>query len=377
MSDAARPQWAGQRAMSWVIDDAPVPTALFPVLMVIARRCDENGRGSYQSVPTIAEKTGKSQDQVKRDIRELKKVGLLVEGDLALVKHLPEWKRPAVYDLPLHISGPKPLKESKNKTGGTSQGGGMDAPRGMDATGWHSTRQGGGMDALGGGGMDAPQTKPLKNKENNPSLSPREDEHPPAATVPTPEPEREIDIASQKPGTEEPNPIRRLLLDAGCPTENLDEVADELVKRHDPRSPAWWRTVAKNGDLPDLVAEVVDALQPVQLQLSAEHIANAHEFEPRTDGAPTCQQCDLPKANGRHRVGNQGGGYVARSPTGRADTLIRSPADQRVADAAVLYAKYKRQESGLDEYGNGQKPGSTYHHLTDSRAPNRDYREPL
>ena len=120
--------------MSWVIDDAPVPTALFPVLMVIARRCDENGRGSYQSVPTIAEKTGKSSDQVRRDIRDLKKLGLLLPGDDALVNHIDPWKRPQVYDVPLHISGTKPVKESRNKTGVASQGGGMDAPPGMDAT---------------------------------------------------------------------------------------------------------------------------------------------------------------------------------------------------------------------------------------------------
>ncbi|MET0417288.1 MAG: helix-turn-helix domain-containing protein [Actinoplanes sp.] len=342
-----RGAWVSQRAVSWVIDEAPVPTSLFAVLIVIARRCDNSGCGSYQSVPTIAEKTGKSADQVKRDIRELKKLGLIVPGDESLVQHLPVWKRPAVYDVALQMSGPKPVKESKNKAGVTSQGGGMDAPPGMDATGWHSTRQGGGMDALGGGGMDAPQTKPLKNPRNKPSLSPREDDISPPSSA-EPEPEREIEIASQKPEPEEPTPIHRLLLDAGCPTENLDEVEAELIARHEPRSPAWWRTVAKNKDLPDLVAEVLEALQPVLPQLTADHVANAHPFVPHRDGAPVCNECDLPEANGRHRVGNQGGGYVSPRVNLADNNVRRSTSTLRGAQALRVAEDLDR------EYGHGR-----------------------
>ena len=195
------------------------------------------------------------------------------------------------------------------------------------------------MDAQGPPGMDATQTKPLKNQKNKPSLSPREDEQPPAQRT-----EREDEEASQEPETEEPNFIHRLLLDAGCPPENLAEVEGELIARHQPRSPAWWRTVAKNGDLPKLVAEVLEALLPIQPQLTAEHVANAHDFQPKTDGSPTCAECDLPKANGRHRVGNQRGGYIAQ--------VSRSPADQRLIDAGPLYRKYAAQEGKHQTFRN-------------------------
>jgi hypothetical protein len=38
---------------------------------------------------------------------------------------------------------------------------------------------------------------------------------------------------------------------------------------------------------------------------------DAHPFE-QDPSSPTCLRCSLPKANGRHRVGNQGGGYIAQ-----------------------------------------------------------------
>lgn len=317
--------------MSWVIDDAPVPTALFPVLMVIARRCDEHGRGSYQSVPTIAEKTGKSPDQVKRDIRDLKKLGLLLPGDDGLVNHIEPWKRPQVYDVPLHVSGAKPVKESKNKAGVASQGGGMDAPPGMDATGWHSARQGGCMDAPGGGCMDAPQTKPLKNKKNNPSLS-RSDGNVAPATIPAQRAERENEEDSQEPKTH--TPIHRLLLDAGCPPEDLDDVEVEMTRRHEPRSPAWWRTVAKAGDLAGLVGEVLEALQPAGPDLTDEHLADAHTFEAKGDGSPSCKHCLFPEQNGRHRAS----GYVSARAVSldaskkRSTGALRAEQGLRVAD---------------------------------------------
>ncbi|GGN39033.1 hypothetical protein FHR83_006810 [Actinoplanes campanulatus] len=80
---------------------------------------------------------------------------------------------------------------------------------------------------------------------------------------------------------------------------------------------------------------------------------NAHVFQPKTDGSKVCgwNECELPEANDRHRVGNRDGGYVGQTRSSHTD--------------------------GLDEYGNGFRKGGTRHHLTDSRAPNRDYSEPL
>lgn len=41
----------------------------------------------------------------------------------------------------------------------------------------------------------------------------------------------------------------------------------------------------------------------------------AHAFELKEDSSSDCKHCPFPKANGRHRVGNQGGGYIGRTPT--------------------------------------------------------------
>jgi hypothetical protein len=111
--------WVGRRAVAWVIDEAPVPADLAFTLTVIARRCDENGRGSYQSLRTIAEKAGKSEAQAARDIRRLRDLGLLLLGDQSLPgRHgIPAGQRPTVYDLPLSMTGPKPAKSSRNPTG--------------------------------------------------------------------------------------------------------------------------------------------------------------------------------------------------------------------------------------------------------------------
>ncbi|MBA9005859.1 helix-turn-helix domain-containing protein [Thermomonospora cellulosilytica] len=113
------PSWVSVAGVAWVIDDAPVPADLFPVLLVIARRADEHGRGSYQSVSTVAEKTGKSPDQVARDIRRLLDLGLIVPGDQSLPERhgVPAGRRPVVYDLVLEVCGPKPRKTSRNPSG--------------------------------------------------------------------------------------------------------------------------------------------------------------------------------------------------------------------------------------------------------------------
>lgn len=204
------------------------------------------------------------------------------------------------------------------------------------------------------------------------SLSPREDDRPrPPDAELGPNREREVDASPEE--AEPTNPIHRLLLDAGCPTENLIEVEGELLARHEPRSPAWWRTVAKNGDLPDLVAEVLEALQPIQPELTVEHHANAHPYQPNDNGSPNCKQCELPKANGRHRVGNQGGGYIAQRMAAGADAnappLRRSTSAMRAEQALTVADELDRKN------GHGKYASSTYIRMTDSHHPSRDYSE--
>ncbi len=88
-----------QVGIAWAIDEAPCPARLLAALLVIARRTDEYGRGSYQSVPTLAAKTRKSERQVQRDVRDLLALGLIREGDQDRVLHIPADRRPIVYDL--------------------------------------------------------------------------------------------------------------------------------------------------------------------------------------------------------------------------------------------------------------------------------------
>ncbi|MGX6604858.1 hypothetical protein ACWKSP_22420 [Micromonosporaceae bacterium Da 78-11] len=199
------------------------------------------------------------------------------------------------------------------------------------------------------------------------SLSPREDEAPAPPDVAS-EPERETDEASQEPETIKTNPVHTLLVGAGCPEDLAEDMERELRRRNNVRAPgpAWFRTVDANEELVDHVTDALEAFQPTS---PGEQLADAHEFEPKDDGSPACQRCPFPEPNRRHKVGNQGGGYVAQQggagrnqkrSTGvlRAEqTLtvatdldqrfpngIRSPADQRVADAMPLYEKYLRLE---------------------------------
>lgn len=110
-----RPDWTGQAALAWVIDEAPVPPDLAWTLVVIARRCDKNGRGSYQSIPTLAAKTGKSEKQARRDVARLVELKLIEPGDQTLVGHLPTGRRPVVYDLVMSTTGAKPTRPPRGK----------------------------------------------------------------------------------------------------------------------------------------------------------------------------------------------------------------------------------------------------------------------
>jgi len=181
--------WTNQRALAWVLDDAPVPVELFPVLTAIARRADDKGERSYQSPEKIAEKVGKSADQVRRDIKKLVGLKLIKRGDQTATDHLPEGKRPTVYDVCWTVKGAKPMRQSKNSTGGPKSSdvgtGGMDARGGIHATPGMDAGGRGGMDATGRGCMDAPQITPLNNPLEKPlSLSDADAGHDAPAAAP-------------------------------------------------------------------------------------------------------------------------------------------------------------------------------------------------
>ena len=270
--------WVGMRAMAWVLDDAPVSAQLLPTLIAIARRADENGKSSYQSRKTLAAKTGKSEDQIKRDIKALLEQGLIVVGDQSVIdKKIPFSKRPVVYDVALHVKGPKPMRGSKNPTGeakskpdtaeaagedvaGMDAGGGTEVSGGMEASPWGcmeapSTR---GMDAPSPGGMEAPQTilknNPLNKPLNTPSLSPS------VALVPTPrgqDRERDLDDASKT----QLNFAQQCVIDEGTPEHLSAAVVAYIEAVNDVRGIGWWIT-AKNTNT--VAAHVPDALAVAQ-----------------------------------------------------------------------------------------------------------------
>lgn len=88
------------------------------------------------------------------------------------------------------------------------------------------------------------------------SLSAREDDTSPPPDL-APEPEREIVDTSLK--NQNDNPVHRLLLDAGCPSERLTEAERSITAEFEPRGMGWWRTTAANGDLKVHVAAFLNA----------------------------------------------------------------------------------------------------------------------
>lgn len=164
------PGWVSRVCVAWVIDDAPCPTELLPVLTTIARRCSNDGTGSYQSKATLAKRTGKSRDQVEADVKRLLELGLIRKGDQSLLNDtkIPDWQRPVVYDVALEMRGDKPTRAGRNKSGknkrtetpGTGTPGGTDTPPGTD------TPTPGGTDTPHPPGMDTPQINPSKNPSN-------------------------------------------------------------------------------------------------------------------------------------------------------------------------------------------------------------------
>lgn len=86
--------------MDWVLEFAPpMPSQLIPTLSGLARHADKKGCGTYPSVARLAAYACKSERSVQRDLAELRKLGLIRYGDQKKAAHLPEGKRPDVYDL--------------------------------------------------------------------------------------------------------------------------------------------------------------------------------------------------------------------------------------------------------------------------------------
>jgi hypothetical protein len=104
----------------WALEKAPdVPSGPAFTLVVVASYAGQDGRGAYPTETSIARQTRKSERQVRRDLAELQRRGLLLRGDQNLTAHLRADRRPVVYDLAMSRAdvGVPPLP----RHGGTSE----------------------------------------------------------------------------------------------------------------------------------------------------------------------------------------------------------------------------------------------------------------
>ena len=267
-----------------------------------------------------------------------------------------------------------------------------------------------------------PSPSRISSKSNHSSLSPREELSGVATASPLDSSdlgERDGSTSSEQP--KPPTPIHRLLLDAGCPEERLTDAERWITEQCQPRTFGWWRTTAGNGDLKVHVAAFLDAgpaatvcpdcngtgetgdwmnrrachclwwTDPARARKSwvpmlkdmppCDHGINGGN-EKAPNGWQFCAECRGPGWVDRDvqpRTGNRGGTGGRSASVAAANQALRvaaelrdeSPADRVVRNAQPPYDKYRGQEAGARISPNG------YHHLTDSRHPNRDYTEKL
>lgn len=108
------------QSIVWVIEDAPkLKPHLVSTLIGLANHADRYGRGSYPSQPTLSSYTRKTDRQVRRDLEDLKKAGLIRLGDQRLVAHIPADERPVVYDLAVELKKDQivPAKTPRKRKG--------------------------------------------------------------------------------------------------------------------------------------------------------------------------------------------------------------------------------------------------------------------
>ncbi|WP_432138947.1 helix-turn-helix domain-containing protein [Streptomyces sp. bgisy154] len=94
-------------ATVWALKYAPpMPPQLLGTLFGLADHADKHGRGAYPSVRTLAAYACKSERSIQRDLKELAKLGLIRDGDQSAADHIPQERRPHVYDLAMETTVP-------------------------------------------------------------------------------------------------------------------------------------------------------------------------------------------------------------------------------------------------------------------------------
>ena len=104
-------------AILWAVHDAPdVPARCVAVLVGLASHADDHGRNAYPSETTLAGYARKSVRQVRRDLRDLERVGLIRRGDQSAVAHVRPDRRPTVYDLAMDRTSTSARSSTSGRT---------------------------------------------------------------------------------------------------------------------------------------------------------------------------------------------------------------------------------------------------------------------
>src|SRR5574343_200397 len=270
--------WVSVAAVAWVLDEAPVPADLIPTLIAIARYADGSGKGARPRVGSVVQATGKSESQIRREVAKSRGLGLLVLGDQSLTAHLPAGQRPVVYDIPLWVKGPKPAKESRNKSGQRKTDTDADTPR-MDArgstdargTGSTHARGTGSTGARGRGSTDATQKNHGKNPDKNPAEQPLSPASPAAAASlsqsradarreSAPQGPKRRTRESLDPGRRAFEIGRRILIRNGLDRRVVDEVYDWIELSTSLSTTGYLISAEKNDSIEDAIYDALASL---------------------------------------------------------------------------------------------------------------------
>lgn len=285
-ADPQSPSWVSRTGIAWALDEAPCPADLLPVLIAIARRAGNDGRGSWQSTSKIASQVGEDKETVRKKIRRLCEEKLIEPGDQSIIPpSVPSYLRPVVYDLVLGRVGPKPMRASRNPSGKkkTTE---PDAPPRLEATpplGSRGPAWKPDTPPLGSRGTPRLEAGQIRSEEEvkKPSLSDA------ASTADRQgSPPRERDSATPNPNPN-PNPGRahRALAAKGI----TGNEADMIINHHADKGPGWWKTVVDNGDLDGVISATRAALARNAVQPVDTKRCDSHRLTYTTPECPGCR----------------------------------------------------------------------------------------
>jgi hypothetical protein len=126
-------KWLSHPAVLWAMDEAPdVPARLVSALFAVARYAGPDGRGAYPSVQAVGAIVRKNDRNTRKDLAELRQLGLLLPGDQRLVKDIRADRRPFVYDLPMPRGVSRDLSHGGSQaTSRNGHGGSQEVERGV------------------------------------------------------------------------------------------------------------------------------------------------------------------------------------------------------------------------------------------------------